>query len=113
MAVSDRQSSEVGEAGRPSQVVGEPPELGVEWGVVCPDLATLLFVEGADLKKMFVGLFFRASLALCCICEPHLSLSLSLFLSLLDHDVLCGRRKMVVCSRRSNLLLRSWYGQEP
>ena len=32
MAVSDGQSSGVGETGRPSQVVGETPELAVSWG---------------------------------------------------------------------------------
>ena len=52
MAVSDHQSSGGGEAGRLSQVVGESPELGVELGVVCPDIATLFFIEGADLKNV-------------------------------------------------------------
>ena len=61
-AVSDRRSSGIGEAGRPWQVVGEPPELDVEWGIECPDLATLLFVEKADLKTVIGGLFFLVTL---------------------------------------------------
>ena len=43
MAVSDRQSGGVAEVGRPSQVVGEPPKLGIEGDVVCPNLATLFY----------------------------------------------------------------------
>ena len=34
----------MGEADCSSPVVGEPPELNVEWGVVSPDLATSFFV---------------------------------------------------------------------
>ena len=56
MTVSDRQSSGRGEADRPLQVVDEPPELGVEWAVVCPDLATLFFVAGAHWKNALEGL---------------------------------------------------------
>ena len=47
MAVSDCQSSGDREISRPSPIVGEPPELAVQWSVVCPDLPTLFFVDGA------------------------------------------------------------------
>ena len=52
MAVSDRQFSGVGEAVCLSQVVGEFPELGLKEGVEYPDLVTLFFVEGADMRNV-------------------------------------------------------------
>ena len=49
--MSDHQSSGVSKAGRPSQVIREPPELGVMWSIICPDLAMIFFEKGADLKN--------------------------------------------------------------
>ena len=65
MVVSDRLPRRVGKAGCSSQVINEPTELGVKWGVVCPDLVMLFFVEGADLKNVLRSLLF------CCGCEDH------------------------------------------
>ena len=65
MAVSDRHLGGGGEGGRLPQVVGEPPALGVECGIVCPDLAMLSIVEGTDLKNVLRGLFLRAALGHC------------------------------------------------
>lgn len=50
-AVSDCLPSGGGEACYPLQVVGEPPKFGVEWDLVCPELATPFSVEGADLTN--------------------------------------------------------------
>ena len=69
MAVSDRQSSGGRKVGRPSQVVLESPELGVECALLRLDIATLFFVDGADLKNVLRCLFFTATLALCRISE--------------------------------------------
>ena len=67
MTVSDRLSSGVGEAGRPLEVVSEPQKLGVEWGVVRPDLTTPFLVKKADSKNVLRSLFLRTPPALCCI----------------------------------------------
>ena len=67
---ANNSSSEVGEAGGPSQVVVEPPELGVDVDVVCPDLATLFCVAGENRRKSSGGReggVFRATFALSCI----------------------------------------------
>ena len=90
LTLSDRQSPGVGEAGRSSRVVSEPLELGVQWGALCRDLATLLFVEEADLKNVLRGLFFRATLALCCVCESFFFFFFFCLFVFLSHRVLYG-----------------------
>ena len=46
MAVVDHQSSGDHKASRPLQVVGEPPEIGVNWGVVSRPRAAFLRTGG-------------------------------------------------------------------
>ena len=103
MTVSDRLSSGVGEAGRPLEVVSEPQKLGVEWGVVRPDLTTPFLVKKADSKNVLRSLFLRTPPALCCIWESYLFLVLSF-----RPQRPVRRQKIVVCSCRSNSLMWSY-----
>ena len=56
--MSDCQSNGGSEAGRLLQVLGKPPELGVEWGVLGLNLGTLFFIKEAvfNLNNVFWGL---------------------------------------------------------
>ena len=102
-AVSNRQSSGVGEACRPSEVVGKPPELDVEWGIACPDLAALFFVEGAGLENMRRGLFTQSHIRtlLCMRIPSHTAPPFFLLLFFFRKKCFVRRREIVICSLAS------------
>ena len=101
----------------------QPPELGVECGVLCQELATLFFVERADLNDVlrgsvlpihtirsvlylrvqaFSGVCVRACVFVCvcvCVCCCFFRPQCPVL-----------KRKIVVCSRLSDVLMRSFCG---